>query len=320
MEVIQRTISDLLPNPQILNFHAGSPTLPAWVGHGLRLMMGAGDMNHGGIPNVQLFATYDVFFCMPWDDRGSLRTNIEYLLANCPNKLICFIDAKSFEQMALFTKLFAGRFSFIDGHGGHCPHLTPSNAQNVLVDGGVATNMFEWSDNVVSPEQFEGWLQQGYFAGISSLSFITGRVYGIDDAKEAEFKRRLIDKMREISSSNSQIKLDAELDGLLTEIPFRELTGITHCLLFDYVCPPNMVGSWVNMMKDWQDSVHRHFLFTKVPFDVSKVDDASIRLGPLHPSVARARRLVDAIQNDLVTGFTLGAKRKFETFNKLEFP
>lgn len=309
MEAI-KTISDLLPNPQVLNFHSKLPELPAWVGerNDLRLMMGAGDLCHGGIPNIRLFNTYNVFFCLPWNDHGSLRENVTYLLENCPQTLLCFVDNKNPDQVKMFTTLFAGRFSFIDGHGGHTPHLSPVDAQNVLADGGVATNMFEGSENLIHKHVLEGWLQLGYFKGGSGPDMITARLYGIVAEEEAGLRATLIAKMRELSAQNIQVKLPSTLD--LDAMTFQELQFVTRGLLFEPFCPPNMVGSWVHMKKDWQRDAYRQFIFTKVPLDFGFVAVGS-------PVYARAQQIIAGIRTDLQSGFVMGSIMKYKTLRRV---
>lgn len=138
------SIKDLLPNEHLLNFHAGTPTLPEWLGDSLKIILGAGDFNQHGISNVEKFNMFDVFFCMPFDVAGSLRENVDYLLkAYDKKKVICFLDIQKPEQVESFCTLFKNRFTLVDGYGGHTPHLPMECIQKILKVGGTAVNLYE---------------------------------------------------------------------------------------------------------------------------------------------------------------------------------
>ena len=143
-----RTIQDLLPNEHILNFHAGRPQLPAWLGDDLKLIMGAGDITHE-VPDVQRLSQFDVFLCQPWDVEGSLRENVTYLLTHYPKqKIICFLDIEQKSQVDTFCELFTNRFTVVDGDGIHIAHLPLSCIEKILKVGGTATNIFETGEGV----------------------------------------------------------------------------------------------------------------------------------------------------------------------------
>jgi hypothetical protein len=146
-----RSIQDLLPNEHILNFHAGRPVVPAWLGDNLKLIMGAGDITHV-VPDVVRLSQFDVFVCQPWDVEGSLRENVTYLLTHYPKqKIICFLDIKQKSQVDTFCELFTNRFTVVESDGSHTPHLPISCLERVLKVGGTATNLFE-KGAVVSSE------------------------------------------------------------------------------------------------------------------------------------------------------------------------
>lgn len=317
MDVITNSISDLLPCPQILNFHDGMPTLPDWVGYGLRLMMGAGDLNHDGVPNVQKFATYDVFFCLPWDWNGSLRQNVMYLLANRPNALLCFIDNSNAAQVSRFTTLFAGRFSFIDGHGGHTPHISPIAASKLLSTGGVATNMYEHAETIISVSDVKFWLENGYFKGCISPNMITARINGSPEELES-LRVRLQAKTLELSARNKQIRLSQDKIDNIASYSVRELQILIRGLLFESATPPNMVGSWVNMRKDWAADTYETFVFTKVPLDF-RMDVLEVyreRHGNEDPHYIRACMIIERIQEDLERETIFPASAKYNTYKK----
>ena len=143
------SIRHLLPNEHLLNFYAGTPTLPDWLGSSLNLILGAGDLDQGDTLNVEKFNMFDVFFCQPWDSEGSLRKNVEYLLKHYPKqKVICFIDNDNKEQVDRFCSLFKGRFALVDGYGGHTPHLPIECVEMILQPGGKAVNLYELNEGL----------------------------------------------------------------------------------------------------------------------------------------------------------------------------
>jgi hypothetical protein len=147
------TIQDLLPNEHILDFYTGVDALPLWLGSNLKIILGAGDLDQVGL-NVQQFSMFDVFFCQPWDNHGSLRKNIEYLIANYTRqKVICFLDIQVPGQVERFCELFRNRFILIDGYGGHTPHLPLDCIAKTLKPGGTAVNIYEMYENVYSEEE-----------------------------------------------------------------------------------------------------------------------------------------------------------------------
>lgn len=146
------TIPDLLPNEHILNFHVGVPSLPDWLGDNLKVILGAGDLDQN-LLNVQMFSMFDVFFCEPWDNEGSLRKNIEYLLTHFHHKkVICFINIRNPSQVEQFCRVFRNRFILVDGYGGHTPHLSLDCIAEVLKPGGTAVNIYESYENVYPEE------------------------------------------------------------------------------------------------------------------------------------------------------------------------
>jgi len=146
------TVEDLLPNEHILDFYKGVDALPPWLGSDLKIILGAGDLDQQGL-NVQQFSMFDVFFCQPWDNYGSLRKNIEYLLTNYHHqKVICFLNIQVPEQLERFCQLFRNRFILIDGYGGHTPHLSLDCIAKTLKPGGTAVNIYEMYENVYTEE------------------------------------------------------------------------------------------------------------------------------------------------------------------------
>jgi hypothetical protein len=310
------TIQDLLPNEHILNFYTGLPTIPEWVKpDGLRLMMGAGDLDHTGIPNVELFYTYDVFFCLPINNGTSLRMNVEYLLAHPQKKLICFLNNNDCSHIEAFTKLFAERFSLIDGHGGHCPHLSLDNIQRLLSEGGRAMNIFERSENIITVAQLDEWILKGYFKN-GTDGLITSRIYG-SEAGTVAVTERLRLKTRELLDSTNLVSLSDDFLQTFDTLTCSELQYICRSLAFANTMPLNLKGQVILVAKDWRDGPYMEFVImkkTEMYLDRAFLNDYIERNGH-NDLTARADMIISAINVDLTTCVPY-ARQKYNTLLK----
>ena len=243
---IQTQIGHLLPNPQILNFHDGTAVLPPTTGTGLRLIMGAGDLNHRGQPNTRLFADYDVFLCEPWDwDHGSLLQNVEHILTT-PGRLLCFLDVDNPSHVKKFTKLFANRFNFIDGYAGHCPHFDMQTINALLMNGGTATNLYENSENHIMKHELEAWIQDGYFKGGYHDDYITGRLGTLT----AELHARFMEVILARQQGCRRIQID---EAFIRAADIRKLQHIARAQMFELSMPISLTGTFTEVQKSWRE-------------------------------------------------------------------
>ena len=308
-----------LRDERILNFHRGACVLPEWTGFDLRLMMGAGDMDHGGKPNLEMFSTYNVFYCLPLDWNDSLRKNVDYLLGSTAKTLLCFVDNDDKDQVAAFCDLFAGRFSFIDGHGGHCPHFSMCALGRLLGEGGIATNIFEMSEGLMTVGELEFWLDHGYFRGPSCDNMMTSRVYqpgvpyGSPLPNEDHLKERLGDKIRLAAARSSRI--DVSHVDLMTA-PLGLLQTAMRVLLYESHTPVNLKGSFSLMRKDWQESASVHYIITKTSPDFSLELITRVATLGHNDVVSRAHMLIEAINKDISSGMAWGSVAKYRTYNR----
>jgi len=310
---------DGLQDGRILNFHRGACVLPEWAGFDLRLMMGAGDLDHGGVPNLEKFSTYNVFYCLPMDWNDSLRKNVDYLLGSDAQRLLCFVDNTDANQVRAFCDLFAGRFSFIDGHGGHCPHFDMCALGRLLAEGGTATNIFEMSEGLMTVGELEYWLDHGFFRGPCGDNFMTSRVYmpgipyGSPLPNEDDLKARLADKIRLAAARSSRIDVS---DVDLAVAPLGLLQTVMRVLLFDSQTPVNLQGSFSLMRKDWQTAESLHYIVTKHSPDYS-LDLIALAIVQGHDDVVkRAHMLIEAINKDLALGTAWGSVAKYRTYKR----
>jgi hypothetical protein len=274
-------------------------------------MMGAGDLNHDGIPNIAKFNTYDVFLCEPWDWNGSLLENVTYLLTT--RKLLCFLNINNPSQVAAFTDLFAGRFAFIDGHGGHCPHFTMTDIQKLLQENGTATNIYEYSETCLRHSDLETFLETGFMPNSSSHNILTGRLYQVP--KGADIDTPLREKIRNLLRYTTQIQFSDATLAELESMPTRSLQNILRILMFDNQMPVNLKGAYIQLKKDWQDNPCKTFVVTKQMPDfknetIAKFSDA---VGADHDAVIRTQLIITAILTDINNGDPFLSKAKYKT-------
>lgn len=314
------TIQDLLPNEHFLNFSA-SVKLPDWFGTGPKsLIMGAGDLIHGGMLNVQAFDMFDVYFCKPWDWQGSLRANMLYLLEHFnQQKLLCFIDIDNSEQMARFTELFAGRFQLIDGHMGHCPHFSIVQLHKLLADHGKAVNVFEQSETCLSVEDLDSWLNTGQLKKFRSI-ILTGRVHHngsltLPSDLEANLKQRCILKIN--SMPRDFVKLDASVQDDLTNRSLHQLQQIMYTLTLDASMPSTLVGIVGPYKRVWRTESYDEFVVTKRPLVYREQDVAAYFAANGNNNVIiRINAIKAGIYADADRDFVWGSQAKFNTLKK----
>lgn len=312
-QLIQRTIGHLLPNPQVLNFHLPQEQQQQLPEEGLRLMMGAGDLNQGGMPNIELFNTYDVFFCQPWDWNGSLLENVTYLITQ-PNKLLCFIDAKNPDQIKAFCTLFAGRFSFIDGFGGHCPHFDMSALRRLLQEGGTAANIYEGAETCITLEQMQNYLVHGVLP-YPNYDSVTSKIMDLTDKTEPALKVQLCAKIRTLAAAAKRVKIP--IDDLET-LEIRTLQHRLRMLLFDSFMPLDLVANLVDIKKDWLPHPISELVVTKISPDFKLAEIAAYfaKHGETEDS-NKARRIIAAIKADMDNDIIYPAEAKYKTFCRL---
>jgi hypothetical protein len=317
------TIQDLLPNEHFLDFGSGVIKLPDWFGtEPKNLIMGAGDLRHNNMLNVQMFNMFDVFFCKPWDWDGSLRGNMEYLLANHHHqKLLCFIDNDNMEQMDKFVALFAGRFRLIDGHLGHCPHLKLCHIHALLVNGGEAVNVFEPTSTCLDISEFDYWLTNGTFK-IGNSAYLTGQLYdkrtgslGVPDNLADDFMRRTLEKICSMPRNFINIAADVEADA--PTMRMRELQQILYALTLDSAMPVTLTGTVCNYQRIWRQTICVELVITKRPVEFRNHDVEAYRVANGDNYVTfRIEDFKAAILNDIDRDMAWASQAKFRTLQK----
>jgi hypothetical protein len=313
------TITDLLPNEHVLNFYDEVilPVLPVWLPETLSLMVGAGDLDHDNIPNVQKFSTFDVFFCNAWDNNGSFRNNIECIMSEYPHqKVICVIDHRNQHHMHRFVELFKGRFSLIDGHFCHTPHFTLNNLQKLLTNGGRAMNIYERSECMMEIDEMNYWFKYGYFNQLLPKILLTSSMYRkgygrICDHDKEIMRQKFLSKIREIYNENGSVTYDESLEP--SEMSLIDLQILLYCLQLRIEMPINLKCVYAYNKRIWHDESILELVITKIEPDYGFDKIALCRDLILK---ARAHLIIEAIKTDTDNDFIVGAFAKYKTLMK----
>lgn len=113
--------------------------IPTWLlNKDASLMLWAGDCVHNGITDVDRLPGYDVYLCYGFD---GLDANVNTIVNNSQEKLICVIDIHDEQQLNSFVKLFKNKFQTINSdYLGNTPNLTMPVYRDLLKPGGTAYN------------------------------------------------------------------------------------------------------------------------------------------------------------------------------------
>jgi hypothetical protein len=286
-------------------------------------MVGAGDLEHGGIPNTQLFHQFDVFFCNAWDINGSLQRNVDYINVHYPDqKVICVVDYTKRDEVEQFIKLFAGCFTLIDGHGGHTPHFTINELRRLLADGGEAVNIYEKSESLISAEDLSFWLDKGYFPfhSLATHTYLNSRIYNKNSPRyeltfddQEMFRLRFLTKIREIYQGVKRTLISEELLENLNTLPLSTLQEILVSILFDNQIHLDMMAEVRMNRRVWRDFSTVELVLKKISVDymedkIALCADLAMR--------GRAETILTRIREELEEGLVYPPYAKYRTLMK----
>jgi hypothetical protein len=267
------SIENLLPNPQLLNFYAGIPSLPTNLPQKLKLIMGAGDLDQDPEHlNVKYFSMFDVFYCEPWDNHGSLRKNVVYLLANYPNKVICFLDHTNPEHRAQFCELFQNRFEYIDGYLGHTPHFTARELAILLAPGGQAVNIEDTSEMVVKENAIYNLVSHTYGRPLSyeEIASIRGPLFlwsNADDQLQIYFQHLFGKFWKEAYQYRTKFRTVGSIDDMFgTDLKAKLRRMIELYFIFKKfvpTLPADLVLEYKPFKRIWHPETTYEFVITK---------------------------------------------------------
>jgi hypothetical protein len=315
-------INDLLPHENILNFHVGVPSLPSWAKKPLSLLIGAGDLNQGGVLNLERFPSFDVYACYPWDTNGSLRANIEYFLSLPSNtKLLCFLDLENVEHIACFTRVFEGRFTRIEGYGPHSPHPSPVVLADLLAEGGIASNIFERAANVSSSFMVKEWLKNLYpsYIGMGHIFEVDekGMYTPLSEQSTIELAALFRDAIRQVNCSNMQIHVEEDYFAMIDTWSLSTCQTVLAGLLFEKDTPVHMIGTVRSFQSSWAIECSPELIYTKIMpnFYPTVLSNYVLRYGE-DELVVRLHLIRQKILEDISTRTTYAGKAKYNTFRR----
>jgi len=268
-------------------------------------MVGAGDLEHGGIPNTQLFNQFDVFFCNAWDINGSVQRNVDYINQHYPDqKVICVVDYAKPDEVERFITLFAGCFTLIDGHGGHTPHFSINELRRLLAEGGEAVNIYEKSESLLSVEDATFWLEKGYFPfRCDNHTILTSRIYNknssryeLPAAEEAGFRLKFMEKVKERYEGLRRTTVTSQLIDNLDLLPLPYLQEMLVSMMFDSQIHLDMQGEVRMNRRVWRDFSTVELVLKKVPVDYM---EERIEMCGDEPLKARAQMIIARIKEEL---------------------
>lgn len=317
--------SNIPVDRHLLNFSEtfGKESIPSGLADkSLSLMVGAGDLEHDGMPNTQKFSQFDVFFCNAWNINGSLQRNVDYINKHYPDqKVICVVDYDVKEQVERFINVFSERFLLIDGHGGHTPHFTLGELRRLLAVGGEAMNIHEKSENVMPLENALFWLENGY-SRIKCVNnvYLTARIYdvnsrdmGLTSGQEENLRSRFIARITAVYPNVLSTTISPELLANLQSLTLPYLQEILVGLLYDNDIHLDMKAEIRMNKRVWRPSTTVEIVLLKVPIDFM---DTEISLCRDETMKERANTIVGKIKEELSHGLVYPPYAKYSTLLK----
>jgi len=304
----------------------GSPEIPEKLrgSHSITLLLGAGDMTHSGITNVEQFSKYDILICKPENrenpENSQFQENVNKLSDTGP--VICCLDLDDTAAVATFVKQFKGRFSLIEGHSAHIPHFTFDILEQLLEDGGTASNLFELSHNAVNVHMYLRWLEEGYISPYSNIQMCTSILISYDgmtlnDADAMRVEHILREKIKHQNSINKNIHLSDDILANLSSFRCMICQKIYASLLHDNKTPLYLLGKVCMHTPSWTKNESIQLVLQKSPplFWEDRITLYREKYGQ-NEHVIRARAILEGIRNDISLSLVFPSKAKYATFLK----
>jgi len=305
-------------HPMIMKYLPDSiPSIPPILQgtRSLSILIGAGDVVHNGVTNVEQFSTYDILLCLPMGP--GVEENISKLSDSGP--VLCYIDVNS-PQMVDFVQQFRGRFHTIDGHSIHIPHLSLETIEELLAEGGKATNIFEVSSSFVNIHTFLNWIKEEFINSYSNILMSTATVYS--DAAltlSAEDAERLESVLREkivyLNSVNKNVHLTEDILASLSSYRYFSLQKFFGSLLHDAITPLSLLGSVCLHCPAWDTEASIQLVMTKSsPMFWESILEDYIRLNGRTSHSDRAELIMNGVRSDMMNYMIWQSKAKYATF------
>lgn len=305
-------------HPMIMNYLTGStPEMPQPIqGRPLTLLLGAGDTVHSGITNVERFP-YDVMVCLPYNNE-MFQQNVDRLTPQGP--VVCCLNVNDPQMLTTFVQQFRGRFSTIDGHWAHVPHFSLETLEELLDEGGTASNIFELSSGITNINTFLGWLEEEYINAYSNIHMSTTKVIsdGAMTLLENDCRRLeevLIKKIQYLNTANRNIHLSVEVLTNLNNYRYTTLQKIFGSMLHDAITPLSLLGTVENHHPAWANEENIELVFRKsTPSFWENLLESYKAIYGRNGIVERAEMLMEGVRADMKNYMIWQSKAKYATF------
>ena len=285
-------------------------------GRPLTLLLGAGDTVHSGVTNVEKFK-YDVMICLPYNVE-MFQENVDKLTPTGP--VLCCLDVNNPEMLATFVRQFRGRFSIIDGHWGHVPHFSLETLEELLSEGGKASNIFELSSGIININTFLRWLDEEYINAYSNIHMSTTKVISDGAMNLTENDCMMLEdvlrkKILYLNSVNRNIHLSEEVLVSLNNYRHTTLQKIFGSLLHDAITPLSLLGTVGDYQPAWANEERIELVLQKSsPSFWEKLLESYIQTHGRNDVVERAEMIMGGVRTDMKNYMIWQSKAKYATF------
>ena len=308
-------------HPMIMNYMDStaedSPEIPLHLqGRSLTLLLGAGDTVHSGVTNVEKFK-YDVMVCLPYNTQ-MFQENVDKLTPTGP--VICCLDVNNPQMLIKFIEQFRGRFSTIDGHWAHVPHFSLETLEELLSEGGKASNIFELSSGIININTFLRWLEDEYINAYSNIHMSTTKVISDGAMHLLENDCMILEdilrkKILYLNSVNRNIHLSEEVLLSLNNYRHTILQKIFGSLLHDAITPLSLLGTVGDYQPAWANEESIELVFEKSsPSFWEKLLESYAEIHGRNSVVERAELIMAGVKGDMKNYMIWQSKAKYATF------
>jgi hypothetical protein len=308
-------------HPMIMNYTDSTaediPEIPLHLqGRSLTLLLGAGDTVHSGVTNVEKFK-YDVMVCLPYNTQ-MFQENVDKLTPTGP--VICCLDVNNPQMLIKFIEQFRGRFSTIDGHWAHVPHFALETLEELLSEGGKASNIFEISSGIININTFLRWLEDEYINAYSNIHMSTTKVISDGAMHLLENDCMILEdvlrkKILYLNSVNRNIHLSEEVLLSLNNYRHTILQKIFGSLLHDAITPLSLLGTVGNHQPAWANEESIELVFEKSsPSFWEKLLESYAEIHGRNSVVERAELIMAGVKGDMKNYMIWQSKAKYATF------
>lgn len=246
------------------------------------------------------------------------QENVDKLTPTGP--VLCCLDVNNPQMLAAFVAQFRGRFSTIDGHWGHVPHFSLETLEELLSEGGKASNIFELSSGIININTFLRWLDEEYINAYSNIHMSTTKVIS-DGAMQLNENdcMKLEDVLRKkilyLNSVNRNIHLSEEVLLSLNNYRHTTLQKIFGSLLHDAITPLSLLGTVGDYKPAWANEERIELVLQKSsPSFWENLLESYAKIHGRNGVVERAEMIMEGVRTDMKNYMIWQSKAKYATF------